>query len=309
MGMMLGAKSVVVTAGWKYLDIDAYAGCIAYAELLRSVGVEARAVSDAPVNWSVPKLVKDLGFVMESGGVTSEDKFVMVDLSDPEMFEKFVELDRVVEVIDHHTGFEEFWAERIGEGAQIEFIGSVCTMIYEKYMEWGKVELLDERMCKLMSAAILDNTLNLRAGVTTERDRGAYRELLEIGGLDENWAAEYFRACEDGVLTDLAGAIRDDVKYPGVEGLPEEVGQVVVFDHEKVLARADELEGVFDGDSWMMNVISLKDGKSYVVAAEGLAVGISELLGGDVESEVLVLEKFMLRKEIVKRAQERVSNT
>ncbi len=47
----------VVTSGAAYLDIDAYACCIAYAELLNHQGVEARAVSSAPLNASIPGTV------------------------------------------------------------------------------------------------------------------------------------------------------------------------------------------------------------------------------------------------------------
>jgi hypothetical protein len=37
----------VVTSGSAYLDIDAFACCIAYAELLNHQGINARAVSSA----------------------------------------------------------------------------------------------------------------------------------------------------------------------------------------------------------------------------------------------------------------------
>lgn len=49
----------VVTSGSAYLDIDAYACCIAYAELLNRQGIEARAVSSAPLNFSICKSVLD----------------------------------------------------------------------------------------------------------------------------------------------------------------------------------------------------------------------------------------------------------
>ena len=38
---------VVVTSGKKYIDIDAYASCIAYAKLLNLKGIKARAISTA----------------------------------------------------------------------------------------------------------------------------------------------------------------------------------------------------------------------------------------------------------------------
>ena len=40
----------IVTSGSAYLDIDAYAGCIACAELLNVLGEPAKALSSATAN-------------------------------------------------------------------------------------------------------------------------------------------------------------------------------------------------------------------------------------------------------------------
>jgi inorganic pyrophosphatase len=47
----------IVTTGFTYADIDGYAGCVAYAELLRAQGIDAEAISTAPPNQSVSKTV------------------------------------------------------------------------------------------------------------------------------------------------------------------------------------------------------------------------------------------------------------
>ena len=47
----------IITSGASYLDIDAYACCIAYAELLNLQGIPARAVSSAQPNASVSQTV------------------------------------------------------------------------------------------------------------------------------------------------------------------------------------------------------------------------------------------------------------
>ena len=49
----------IVTSGNRYIDIDAYAGCIAYASMLKMKNIEAKAVSTAKINESVtPSLLK-----------------------------------------------------------------------------------------------------------------------------------------------------------------------------------------------------------------------------------------------------------
>lgn len=51
----------VITSGSSYLDIDAYGGCIAYAELLNLLGYEAKAVSSAKLNESITPTIRSWG--------------------------------------------------------------------------------------------------------------------------------------------------------------------------------------------------------------------------------------------------------
>lgn len=46
-------KNIIVTSGKRYIDIDAYASCIAYAKLLRLKGKNAKAISTANLNESI----------------------------------------------------------------------------------------------------------------------------------------------------------------------------------------------------------------------------------------------------------------
>ena len=41
---------IEITGGNKYMDIDAYASCIAYAKLLNSLNIKAKAVTTAKNN-------------------------------------------------------------------------------------------------------------------------------------------------------------------------------------------------------------------------------------------------------------------
>jgi hypothetical protein len=123
---------VLITAGSTYLDIDAYACAVAMAELLRLQGVRAFAYSQAPCNYSVCGSLTAKGQILrELPADVSEQEasYIIVDVSDPEFLKSSVPLERVVEVYDHHVGFEGYWRERIGDGAHIEFIGAAATLI------------------------------------------------------------------------------------------------------------------------------------------------------------------------------------
>lgn len=122
-----------------------------------------------------------------------------------------------------------------------------------------------------MAAGILDNTLNLQSEVTNERDSQAWGELKRIGELPEDFADEYFEACYAEIKADLVRAIRDDTKIEKVSPmLPEVFGQIIVPKIEDFEAKV--LSSAFaEYSEWMMNVIALKDGKSYIYFSENKA--------------------------------------
>lgn len=144
----------VVTAGWPYLDIDAYAGIVAYAELLNKSGVPAIAVSTAPLNESIPASIQG----WEAGLITSyqasnDDRFTIIDLSDPKFVDKITDIDRISQVIDHHTGFERYWSERIGDMAKIEFIGAACTLVFEFWRDADMLPQISQTSARLLIVA------------------------------------------------------------------------------------------------------------------------------------------------------------
>lgn len=86
----------VVTSGSAYLDIDAFACCIAYAELLNHQGIDARAVSNAPLNVSISRTVLGWQSSLDDYLPNTGDEYVLVDVSDYQHFDPLVELEQVV---------------------------------------------------------------------------------------------------------------------------------------------------------------------------------------------------------------------
>ena len=104
---------IIITAGNKYIDIDAYASGIAYTKLLNAFGQKAIFASTATINGSVCKLITNLGFELTRNYTPQkEDNFILVDISNPDFFDKIVDKNRIIEIIDHHTGFEKYWTEK-----------------------------------------------------------------------------------------------------------------------------------------------------------------------------------------------------
>ena len=301
--------NIIITSGRKYIDIDAYASMVAYRELLKVIdNNNVIASTTATLNQSVPPLILDLKYSLNEPIDNGNDKYILLDVSNPDFFDEQVRPDKIIEIIDHHTGFEQYWAKYTNIKTQIEFVGSVCTLVYEKIIQSRHIEILDTDLCKLLVAGILDNTLNLKASITTDRDRSAYNELLKLGKVPEDFYKEYFSACETEITKNFEKAIKDDLKIEKAGTLPEVIGQMIVlnldnFDHKK-------MEEVFtEYPEWIMNVILLEEGKSYIYfGGNDVKQRLEQLFDKKCENDnLLVLDNFLLRKQIMKKARDAVS--
>ena len=210
--MSMKAKGVptIITAGSNYLDIDAYACCVAMQELLRLKGVRAVAYSAAPCNYSVCDFLVAAGQLEKAlppDFPADTSDYIIVDVSDPEFIRESVPLDRVLAVYDHHTGFEDYWDSRIGENAHIEFLGAAATLIFREWKSAGILEHMTRPTALLLIAAILDNTLDLTSANTTQEDRSAFDALCAIARVGADWRAAYFSEVQRSVEADLENAL------------------------------------------------------------------------------------------------------
>ena len=298
--------NTVITSGRKYIDIDAYASMIAYRELLKAEGnPNVTASTTARLNQSVPPLILNLKYSFDDSAAADDSKFILLDVSNPDFFDERIKIENVIEIVDHHSGFENYWTAFPNIKTEIEFIGSVCTIIYEKIVRENHTEILDTDLCKLLIAGILDNTLNLKSSITTERDLAAYNELLRIGDVSSDFYAEYFSACEAEILKDFTKAIKDDLKIEKAGDLPEVIGQMIVLNLNSF--NLDEMKKVFAGyPEWMMNVISLENGKSYIYfGGNDVRLRLERIFDARaVQDDLLLLDKFLLRKQIMKMARD-----
>ena len=298
---------IVVTSGSKYIDIDAYASCIAYANLLNLKGKEAKAVSSAKTNESIPSSLLKLNIGLDNYKPSKEDEFIIIDVSNKAFFDKFVNEDKIIEVIDHHVGYEEYWKNKLQDKAKIEFVGAVATLIVELYEKEGFIHKITKELAILLISAILDNTLNLKAKVTSERDITAYEKLESIIQ-DRKYPEKYFLECQSQINKDLKLAIENDTKVEYVSQiLPPIFSQLTIWDKEMVLRNRDILYTVLNhmGDKWMLNLICLKDGKSYLIAQDyEVQKNLEKLFNKTFKVDMMELDNVWLRKEIMKIAQE-----
>ena len=124
-----------------------------------------------------------------------------------------------------------------------------------------------------------------------------------------NFYKEYFSACESEIMKDFEKAIKDDLKIEKVGILPEVIGQMIVLNLDKF--NHEKMNEIFaDYPEWMMNVILLEEGKSYIYFGGGDDVKqrLEQLFNKKCENDnLLILDKFLLRKQIMKKARNTLS--
>lgn len=301
---------MIVTAGSTYLDIDAYACCVAMQELLAWKGESAVAYSNAICNYSICPSIAREGQILNtlpSDLDTRNARYIIVDVSDPDYIKDSVPLDQVCAVYDHHVGFEEYWSRRIGENAHIEFIGAAATLIFREWKASGLQDKMTRSTALLLIAAILDNTLNLTSSNTTAVDREAFRELCEMANVGEEWCAAYFSEVQESVEADLKNALFNDVKtIRDHHILPSRIAQICVWDADSILASLSKIRQWFNSrwdDSWMINVIDLKHHCSYFVCDDPYHQNqIEQVFNVCFEHGIARSSVSYLRKEILKKA-------
>lgn len=297
----------IITAGSRYLDIDAYAGIVAYAELLQKQGIPAKAVSTAQLNESVPKTVRSWSVELSTKYTPSpEDTFTLIDISTPDYFDTFVDLNRIDAVVDHHPGFEKYWQEKIGEGAHVETVGAACTQVYEFWKAADLVHEMSETSARLLMCGILDNTLNFGAKITTKRDHDAYRELMKYAHLPSNWPAQYFGEIQQAIEENPVQAVHKDTKtvqFNSHEGSIH-VGQFAVWDAAKLLEKdqGELLKAFGQYNEWFMNIISISEKRSYILCTDVVLKNwLAKLLGVNFHGDIAIANRLWLRKEIIKQ--------
>ncbi|OGM28044.1 hypothetical protein A2962_05505 [Candidatus Woesebacteria bacterium RIFCSPLOWO2_01_FULL_39_61] len=164
-------EKIIVTTGQPFTDIDALACAIAYTELLRLEGKDAEAVLPGPLNKSITNEIKSWNLKFLKTPTTKNAKYALVDISEPKFFANFVKENDVIEVYDHRPGFKDYWEKKLGDGAKTEMVGACATLIWEEYVKRKKSNEISEMSGNLLSTAIISNTLNFNAMVTTDRDK------------------------------------------------------------------------------------------------------------------------------------------
>lgn len=299
----------VITGARPFIDIDAYGGILAYAELLQKQGIPAVAASSSVINGSVTPSILAWGAPLRKDYKPgTDDTFTLIDVANPDFLDTMVEITRVDEIIDHHPGYDDFWIAKLGDNANLEMVGAACTLVYERWAKSGKLSEMSQTSARTLVCGILDNTLNFGAKLTGQRDKDAYAALSPIANLAEDWVSSYFSECQADILKDLPMAINNDYKPTIMPGWnkPAAAGQLQIWDAAALLQNhLPEIKSVMRKSEmqWFMNIIAISEGKSYFVSDDPvMQKWLSDVLGLKFEDDIATANRMWLRKEMVKEA-------
>lgn len=296
---------IVITAGEDFVDIDILACAIAYDELLKKEGKDNVVVLPGEFNKSITSDVKKW-ITRPAKKLESKDvSFVIVDISQPEHLAKFVETRRVIELYDHHFGYEKVWQKIINGKIKIEPVGACATLIWEEYKKRGFANQISQVSARLIVTAIISNTLNFKASVTDKRDIKAYEELKRIAKLPRNWIEKYFEEQEASVFKNPQKEIINDTHVEKFPNLDEKliIGQIELWDSRKFINdfKSDIKKALesYKKPLWFLTSPSISEGKNYIYCeSEKVKKLLKEKLDVKFKKDIGTTKKLILRKEI-----------
>ncbi len=298
-------SKIVVTSGEQFTDIDALACVIAYDELLKLEGYDSEAVLPGVLNESITVTVKKWGLVFTEQPNFKDAKFVLMDISEEKEFAHFVGHKNILELYDHRYGYEDYWKENLGKNSHVEMVGSCATLIWEEYEKRMSPLKISEVSARLLLTAIISNTLNFKASVTTNRDIKAFESLKKLSNLPKNWAEKYFEEQDLNKSKDIYSAIINDTKNLNgpVIGQLEMWNSKALF--EKQLTELERAMASFGKEEWFLTSPSISEGVNYIYTKNTeLKELLKKILDTEFNGDIGTTKKLWLRKEIIKKIQE-----
>lgn len=305
-------ETIVITAGSAYIDIDVLACAIALNHLYSLLDLKSFVCLTGMQNGTIPFNLKESTKTLIEPKLIDSNNYIyaIVDVSNPEFFESFVEENKVVEIFDHHFGFEQYWEKRCKGKAHIHHVGSCATLIWEKYVEHNATESVPQLVAELLYLAIISNTLNLKAFVTHERDRLAKQQIEKTGLIPDTIVSDYYSDIESQMLSNFEFTLINDVKRHYWEEQLCFIAQVELLDSEKLIENYfinDSVEkylkshfGISD-ELWFVIVSDINKGINFIYTKNNVTKRLIEKTFSFIfEGDFAKSDRLWMRKELIR---------
>jgi manganese-dependent inorganic pyrophosphatase len=172
--------------------------------------------------------------------IPPDSSIVLVDTHHVDQLPPNIPFHNVLEIMDHHPGGNpEAFPNAV---IQNENVGAVATLITERIQEAAFIP--PPKICGLLAAAIISNTLNFSAPSTCERDNIAFRWLQKQVTIDDKFIHEMFKARSDVAHETTLHVLTSDLKVFTISHVKIAIAQLETVDLMNFIARHDMLEAL-----------------------------------------------------------------
>lgn len=289
-------------------DLDGIACAYAYSRLLNQQGRNTTEGIFGQPHVEAQYLIERFNIADVNYSPTEPfDKFILVDSSSLKGLPEIIRPEDVIEVIDHREvqdAAQTFPNAKI----QIEAVGAAATQITEKYQD-SKTPI-NPNSAILLYGAIYSNTLNLKAKVTTQRDKDATVWLKSQTQIPDNLVHDIFVAKTRAAAEELSTTLKDDfqdftfgAKHVGITQLEVVNLEQLVKDHlEQILSILEELKQEYNLDLVFLTSVDLEKEFNLFITIDFEAQSVLEkTLNIKFQKNVAKRGGLILRKEIVPR--------
>jgi manganese-dependent inorganic pyrophosphatase len=298
-------KPVLVTS-YVNPDLDGVSCMIAYAHLLQAQGTEAEPgiIGEPHVEALYMMNRFTIPHPRRISDAQQYDRIVLVDASDPADLRAAIPLERVVEVIDHRAVYD---ATAFAHATvQVEQVGAAATLVAERYHR--AAAHMPQDIARLLCGGIISNTRNLKAGVTTDRDREALAWLGGTAELPDDFWKELFTAKSDVSGDKLVQRVRGDFKRFELGGKTIGIAELEMMGARSVLeSRLAEVTGELvllkqeqQLDIVLQNTLDLTEEVTFFVAPDADTRQLLERATRAIFRESIAeLPYLLMRKQVV----------
>lgn len=288
-------------------DLDGVACGYAYAEYLRKTGRNAVAGFFGTVYKEAQFVFKKFKIPNTKNAdkiIDKCDQIIMVDASELSGTSNKINPSKVIEIIDHRKVNDSH--KFPNANVQIEFVGAAATLIAEKFHD-NKVPISKDAAA-LLASAIISNTINFKAQVTTNRDVKMYKWLMTKIKLPKNYVHEMF-AYKSKIGKPLKRLFLDD-KFAVFNFCNKRVGvvQLEVTDLKnfiekniaKIKSVITEIKKERRLDVTILTCIDIEKGFNVFVVTDKLSEQIlSDALKINFDKGIANRKGIIMRKEII----------
>ncbi|MCX6790985.1 MAG: DHH family phosphoesterase [Candidatus Gribaldobacteria bacterium] len=295
-------KPIFITTG-VHPDLDGLACCVGYSELQQKLGIKTviGLVGGFDLETKFVLDYFDLALGDFNANPEDFDQVILVDTSEQRSLDERIRLDKVVEIIDHRllNDSQLFPQAKV----QIEALGAAATLIAEKFQQSQKG--ISQTAVILLQTAIISNTLNFKAHITSQHDRAMFNWLSQYFTLPTDFAWQMFMAKLDFSGSKLTEALEHDFRSGGLGKIGiaqiEMIGGAKLVDErlEEILDKLNQKQKELSLDYIFLSIIELKEGHNILVTSDRLTQNLLEnVFKTNFKNNVAILSDLLMRKEI-----------